>query len=292
MAKLKNISVKEQGFRWLIILVSLVLLVIKLFFPNLFLWLLNLRFDTVSIILIVIIGLAFVQPYLSTLAHYIDRIHKRSVIIAICLILVPLKLISPKLEIDIYIVWLIGIAAFLFVLPDLKSLTPFIKRIRIGDTELELKESIGSLEKEVEKAQDAAERESEDVDSARTSVSSDIEKVLEESGRDPRAAFLLLSSKIEEQLRLRLEEAGKTPLRTYPAIRYVEMGINLGIFPQDFLPAFRDFWSVRNRVAHGAAFNVEDSYILSLISLGTQLLRIASTSKKSGDLGNVEESPT
>lgn len=273
----------RQGLRWLIILVSLIFLVIKSFFPGLLLWLQSLHFDTVSIILVVIISLALIQPYLGTLSQFMDRIHKRSVIIAICLILVLLKLIFPKLEIDIYIIWLIGIAALLFILPDLRSLTPYIKRIRIGDTELELKESIGSLEKEVEKAQDAAERESEDVDTARASVSSDIEKILEESGRDPRAAFLLLSSKIEEQLRLRLEEAGKTPIRTYSASRYVEMGIQLGIFPQEFLPAFRDFWSVRNRVAHGAAFDVEDSYILSLISLGTQLLKIASTSKKPDD---------
>ena len=51
----------------------------------------------------------------------------------------------------------------------------------------------------------------------------------------------------------------------------VDLGVSKGIFPQEFLPAFRDFWAVRNRVAHGAAFDVDDSYILSLISLGTQL---------------------
>lgn len=274
----------KQGFRWLIILVGLTFLAIRLFFPALFLWLLSLKFDIISIALIVIIGLALVQPYFGALYRYIDGINKRSVIITVCLALVLLKLTFPKTEIDIYIIWLIGIAALLFVLPDLKSLAPYIKRVRIGDTELELQESIGSLEKEVEKAQNAAERESEDVASSRESVSSNIEKVLEESGRDPRAAFLLLSSKIEEQLRLRIEESGKiTNKRTYPAIRYVEMGVNLGIFPQEFLPAFRDFWSVRNSVAHGKAFNVEDAYILSLISLGTDLLKIASTSKISGD---------
>ncbi|MCK4394689.1 hypothetical protein KAX17_17445, partial [Candidatus Bipolaricaulota bacterium] len=55
------------------------------------------------------------------------------------------------------------------------------------------------------------------------------------------------------------------------------------VFPEEFLSAFRDFWAVRNQVAHGAAFDVPDSYILSLVSLGTELLKaLTSSVRKDG----------
>ncbi|HXQ35184.1 MAG TPA: hypothetical protein VN843_14305, partial [Anaerolineales bacterium] len=237
--------------------------------------------------ILIVAGLVAVQPFFRYVTNYLDQVHKRWVIIAICLLLVILKTAYPNIQVDINTVWLIGIAALLFMLPDLKSLTPYIKRIRIGDTELELKESIENLGKEVERAQDVAAEETETVTTG--DVSSEIEKVLEGSSKDPRAALLLLSSKIEEQLRNRLEEADIPTGKSYSITRYVELGVSEGIFPQSFLPAFRDFWSVRNKVAHGAAFDVEDSYILSLISLGTQLLKIASTSKRRPNNGKVTE---
>lgn len=170
------------------------------------------------------------------------------------------------------------IAALLFVLPELKTVTPYVKRVKFGDVELELKEQIGNLVKEVEKAREAAvEKSSTGIPKESSQkISTEVEQVLQESSKNPRAALLLLSSKLEEQLRNRLVDAGIS-LRPYSISRSVEIGVQRGLFPQEFLPAFRDFWAVRNRVAHGAAFDVDDTYILSLISLGTQLLKLLST---------------
>ncbi|MGI0494149.1 hypothetical protein ACN4EG_20385 [Alkalinema pantanalense CENA528] len=271
----------RQWIRWSVVSICFALLIIRQVKPDFFNVLQTIKLDIFSVSLLVIVGFALIQPYLGSWLRYISLANKRWLLVIACLVLIVLRVIFPNAQADPNSIWLMGIAALIFILPDLKSVAPYIKKIKVGDTELELKESIGNLGKEVEKAQDAAALEQKATVSE--NVSFEIEKVLEESGKDPKAALLLLSAKIEQQLRNRLEEAGISTERVYSASRYVEMGVKADIFPQDFFPAFRDFWSVRNRVAHGAAFDVDDSYILSLVSLGTDLLKIASTTSKGGD---------
>lgn len=269
--------------RWAVVALCFALLLIRQVQPGLFNVLKTIKLDAFSFFLLAIIIFALIQPYLIYWLKYISQTNKRWILVAVCLALVVARIIFPNTKIDINSIWLIGIAALLFVLPDLKSVAPYIKKIRVGDTELELKESIENLGKEVERAQDAAQ---ETEASVSGSVSAEIEKVLEESSKDPKAALLLLSAKIEHQLRNRLEESGISTDRVFSASRYVEIGVREGIFPKDFFPAFRDFWSVRNRVAHGDAFDIDDAYILSLVSLGTELLRIASTTSKKDNKGS------
>lgn len=264
-----------RWIRWSIIAVCLVLVIIRQLYPNFLNIFQNIQIDTFSIILVVGAILVLLLPYLKPIPSYLSKIQKRWLIIIICLILITLKIVFPNTQVDTNSIWLVGIVALLFVLPDLKSLTPYIKRIRIGDAELELKETIGKVGKEIEKAEDSLDDESDGT--VPNEVSSEIEQVLHESSKDPRAALLLLSSKIEEQVRRRLEQADIAP--HYSVRRSVEIGVKNKIFPQEFLPAFSDFWNVRNQVAHGRAFDVDDTYILSLISLGTQLLRMVSTVK-------------
>lgn len=270
--------------RWAIVAFCFALLIIRQVQPDLFNVLKTIKLDAFTLILLAIMIFSLIQPYLVYWLRYISKINKRWILVAACLALVVVRIIFPNAQADTNSIWLVGIAALLLVLPDLKSVAPYIKKIKVGDTELELKESIGNLEKEVEKAQGAAAQEKKA--SVSSNVPSEIEKVLEESSRDPKAALLLLSAKIEQQLRNRLEEADISTDRIFSTSQYVEVGVKEGIFPQDFLPAFRDFLRVRNSVAHGAAFDVDDSYILSLVSLGTELLRIASTTNKEYNQGN------
>jgi hypothetical protein len=271
----------RQWIRWSVVSICFAFLIIRQVKPDLLNVLQAIKIDIFSVALLSIAGFALIQPYLDSWLRYISLVNKRWLLIIACLALIVLRVVFPNAQSDPNSIWLMGIAALIFILPDLKSVAPYIKKIKVGDTEFELKESIGNLGKEVEKAQDAAALEKKTTVSG--NVSFEIEKVLEESGKDPKSALLLLSAKIEQQLRNRLEEAGISTERVYSASRYVEMGVRADIFPQDFLPAFRDFWSVRNRVAHGAAFDVDDSYVLSLVSLGTDLLKIASTRSRGGD---------
>lgn len=203
---------------------------------------------------------------------------KRGLLIAACFGLIAVRWFWPSVPVDTTTLWLVVIAAILFLAPDLKDLTPYIKRIRIGDAELELKEKIEELAPEVQRARDAAAAKA-DPSAPRESAEAaarDIDKVLEESSVDPRAALLLVSSKIEQQLHNRLTEAGVPVGRNPSAIRSVEIGVREGVFPKEFLNAFRDFWVVRNQVIHSTVFNVSSAYLLSLVSLGTELLKALS----------------
>lgn len=247
--------------------------------PDLLSGIASIQFDITTIILSLIVLLAVFFPLLQRLFQEISKIQRRWFLVLLCIALLILKLILPNIQIDTNSIWLIVIVSVLFVLPELRSLTPYIKKIKIGDTEIELKEKIENLEKEVEKAQASVEETPSNSDSLEIAeqVSVETMQILQEASRNPQAALLLLSARIEEQLRRRIKESGIDTPKIYSIIRLVEVGVQNKVFPYEFLLAFKDFSAVRNRVAHGQAFDVDDSTVLSVISLGTDLLKIAST---------------
>jgi len=250
------------------------------------------RVDVFTLSLLIIGIGAFFWDQIVSLGSGAKNTEKRWIVIILCVALVLAGLWSPTLKIDTNGIWLIGIAAIVFILPNLKSLMPYVKKIKIGDAELELREEISILEKEVEKAKDAVSEQGGAVVSgeAARKATSDVEKILEEAAKSPRAALLLLSAKIEEQLRRVLDQAAIAYPRASSAPRMVELGVKYQIFPLETLSAFRDFSTVRNRVAHGAAFDIDDSYILSIISLGTQLLNVVSAIDPSIAVSGIEPS--
>ena len=248
--------------------------------PDILIFLANIPLDPTTLILLTVLLIAIFFPLLKKMALAIAKIQRRWFLIALCFILLLLKIIFPSTQIDSNVIWLIAITAILFVLPELRTLTPYVKRIKIGDAEIELKEKIEDLEKEVEKAQTSAEETEFDNSTSpevAEKVSAETAAILHEASKNPQAALLLLSARIEEQLRKRIEEGGIPVPKTYSIVRLAELGVQNKVFPFDFLAAFRDFAAVRNRVAHGQAFDVDRSVVLSVISLGTELLKIAST---------------
>ena len=197
----------------------------------------------------------------------------------ICLGLVGLRLSRPDLTVDDTSLWLIAIAAFLFVAPELKTVLPYIKRVRIGNTELELVQQIADLGKEVVKAQEAIAARPGVV--APSAVSSEVEEIYRRTSQDPRAALLLLSAELEQRVRSRLQNAGvERSGRLMSLPQAVEAGVRADILPREVLPPFRDFWAVRNRVAHGDALEVDNSIIYSLVSVGAELLKMVSVEQR------------
>lgn len=142
-----------------------------------------------------------------------------------------------------------------------------------------LKKDVEGLGREVAKAQASIEDEA-GVEIA-SDVSADVLEVLHEASNDPRVALMLLSAKIEDQVQKRLREADMgAEIRYLTAGAAIRKGVSAGIFPPEVLPAYNDFWELRNRIAHGLAFDVDTSTILALISLGTELLKLISAEKK------------
>jgi hypothetical protein len=204
---------------------------------------------------------------------------KKQLVIALCLTLIMVHTVWPHLLFDSINIWLGVTAIGLFLLPKPDFLFPYMKRIKkFKAWELELE--LSDLESKVEKAE-VENREAE----IPRNISPEVEEVLREAAKDPRAALLLLSSKIETTVRMRFEEAqldirsGSTTPRFPPTSRAIEIGIKEGLFPPTALPAYRDFQGLRNRIAHDYTFQVDNATILSLISLGSELLKLLSAKK-------------
>lgn len=205
---------------------------------------------------------------------------KRLLILVASITFILDRQIWHKIQFDVVTIWLVIVIALFLFFPNPQIIFPYVKRIKLWEVEIELKEQIRELEKEVVKAQDASTNEI--VPGTPGNISSEVKEVLSGSARNPRAALLLLSTKIESDIKERLKDAGVTLSRPYTtASQAVETGVKAGIFTREFSSAFRDFWTVRNRIAHGEAFDVNDNTILSLISLGTDLLKVISTEKTS-----------
>jgi hypothetical protein len=198
---------------------------------------------------------------------------KRIAVILLCIILIAVHLIWPRLVFDSINIWLgVIILVFLF-LPDGKIFMPYIKRVkRFKAWELEFE--LGELGEKVEKVE-AENRDSE----ASKNVSPEVEEVLREAASDPRAALLLLSTKIETTIKQVVEEAkiddrySSTSPRFLSTARAIEDGLRTGLFPESIISAYMDFRSIRNKIAHDYTFDVDDSAVLSLISLGSELLK-------------------
>lgn len=210
-----------------------------------------------------------------------NSLWKRWVIALFCIALIVARYIYPDVQIDSTTVWLVAIAAIAFLLPEIKSFTPYIKRVRIGDTEVELKEEIAKLGTEVEKAQESkspANQKRASTKKRTQKLSPKVETTIEKALSDPRATLLLLSSKIEGELKNRLIESGVNIQGIYSLRELSRLAVENQILTRESASALNDFAAVRNKVAHGEAFAVEDSTLYSLISIGVNLLQIISAS--------------
>ena len=78
---------------------------------------------------------------------------KRWLIIITCLGLVTVRLIWPHIQFDAVTIWLIVIAAFFLIIPEPRVFFPYIKRVKLWEAEIELKEEVKELGREVDKAQ-------------------------------------------------------------------------------------------------------------------------------------------
>ncbi|HNM37405.1 MAG TPA: hypothetical protein PKI33_10085 [Anaerolineales bacterium] len=201
---------------------------------------------------------------------------KRWIIVFFCLALIVVRYFYPAVQIDAPTVWLVVIAAIAFLLPELKSFTPYIKRVKIGDTEVELKDEIAKLGNEVEKAKQSPPPGGKKT--ARKKVTKKPEHTfdatIEKALNDPRATLLILSAKIEEELKKRLVEAGVDIDRVYSLKNLSRLAVDNKLLSIESASALNDFSVVRNKVAHGEAFDVEDHVIYSLISIGVDILKL------------------
>ncbi|HYT42076.1 MAG TPA: hypothetical protein VEP90_07005, partial [Methylomirabilota bacterium] len=64
---------------------------------------------------------------------------KRSLIVFLCILLVLVRMFWPHMEIDAISLWFLGIAAFILLVPELRIFIPYIKGVKFGQAELQLR---------------------------------------------------------------------------------------------------------------------------------------------------------
>ncbi len=213
---------------------------------------------------------------------------QRKLIALICTGLVLARIVYPAMNVDWMSLVLLAIAMSAVVLPRLSDMMPhvvkalpYIKKAKLAGVKVELSDEIRKLAIDVDQAKEAiANRQHLKLG---TEFPKGQAEVLEELRSDPRAALLLLAAKIELQVMQSLKKRGllygEEFLRLQSAIG---LGVKNGVFPKEISRPFQEFWSIRNRVAHGMAFDVDPNLVMSLTSVGLEVLRLVSLENGDG----------
>lgn len=153
---------------------------------------------------------------------------------------------------------------------------PYIKRLKLGQAEIEIQEKLGVLSKNVKQLEDAPEKairhaSSTATDTTDTSIESTI---LDIASKDKAAALIRLGIELEGRIALLCKEAN-----VMPAHRTWRDSINTltraKILDPTLANALIEFRDVRNRVIHsGLRAPVQQSMLTRAIDDGLNLLRL------------------
>lgn len=215
-------------------------------------------------------------PQQKSLEDRIKESWKRSLIIFLCILLVAIRMIWPHMEVDAVSLWFLGIAAFVLLVPELRIFIPYIRSVKIGQAELQLSEEIKNFGKEME----SAKIEKPKVGSL-NEISPDVMKVLEMAVTNPDAALTMLATLLEAHIKQRFLESGLASrydrdISQYPVEALRALVAN-NFYSSSVLTSYNYFRVIRDRVAHGLAFDVPDTLKQATISIGTELLKILAT---------------
>jgi hypothetical protein len=156
-----------------------------------------------------------------------------------------------------------------------------LKRIKVGDLEMEL----DRLQDDISAAREAY----PDSSIISATVPAQISELLQRGVDNPEGVFLSLCAAMEVKTRERLgEDAG----RFLSLEEAVKLGIQRGVFSSATLPAFRQFWKLKQVVVHQRAFQVDRSVIMSLITSEIDLLKLMSVESPPGTSDASDTLPT
>ncbi len=199
------------------------------------------------------------------------RIKPQHAIATFCLLIVLGRFIYPSLKYDTDSRDLILIAVVCILVPDLVRLITRIKKLKIGDNEVELGEALDDLANKTQAAEDQVDADPTDkFTRSGPSVTPNVERYL----RDPRGGLIAVAVDIEERvndlLKQRNYASGK---RAYASpIHGIELLANQGVVVPELPSLMRDFWQVRNRAFHRSDIRLTEGDVLRLVDLGVRIL--------------------
>jgi uncharacterized protein YutE (UPF0331/DUF86 family) len=212
-------------------------------------------------------------------------VHMGRYLLAITIFIITLLHIfwPSHVQLDWPTITLLAISISLIGARELSKLLPFIKRLKLGEAEIELQETVQRLHKEtVEAEEDSAQQVSnhrqtvsvtKDYSRRESEGSEDI--ILELASRDKETAVVRVAIEIEKELArlFRAAELGSQPPKSMRSM--VDQLAAKGVLPKATAKAIIEFRNVRNKVIHPTHVDaVPESALASSIDSGIRLLRL------------------
>jgi membrane protein YdbS with pleckstrin-like domain len=200
----------------------------------------------------------------------------RRIAAAILLAIAAAHIFWPShVQIDWPTISLIVIALILIFTSEIAAILPQIKRFRLGEAEIEMRDLI-KLHEEVEIAETettpASQRQA--VDQTGTIKRRSETYILTLASRDKESALVLLAIEIEKEL-ARLTSQTGVPDQSRTIRQTVDALVAKGILSREVANAIISFRNVRNQVIHPIRQNVVDDAVLtSALDSGVRILRI------------------
>ena len=211
--------------------------------------------------------------------------NRRTLAAVILLLLVVAHCLAPtRFILDWPSIAVLGIALCLLMAPQLKLLLPFVKAIKVGETEIHLREQATALAVSVERLEahpSAPQLSPPDAsiappaeDQYKRLLDTDVEAhILDLAVRDKRAALMRLAIEIEKEL---LALHGVLGLRNHNESGSFRSVVGQlarhGAIGDEMKRGLMEFWHVRNQIAH--SYLSDESLVTSALDSGIRLLRL------------------
>jgi hypothetical protein len=214
---------------------------------------------------------------------------RRYLLVSVALVVLVAHIVWPnRVSVDWPTIALLVILIALVGAPELSKFLPFVKRLKLGQAEIEMQESVQRLHQDVEKAEDSSGKQLflAITNYARMPTEKEItgseSNILELAAKDKESAVVRLVIEIEKELAtLYLKnDLGPEPPKT------IREMVNQLAFRKIISPstaaAIIEFRNVRNQVIHPSQTGmVPQSVLVSAIDSGIRLLRILRASEGS-----------
>jgi hypothetical protein len=211
--------------------------------------------------------------------------NRRRLAALILLLFVVAHSIAPtRFVLDWPSIAVLGISLCLLFAPQLKLLLPFVKAIKIGETEIHLREQATALAVSVERLEarpSPAQLPAPDAgvaprteDQYKRLLDTDVEAhILDLAVRDKRAALMRLAIEIEKELLALHGVLGLRNQNESGSFRNVVAQLaRHGAIGDEMKRGLMEFWHVRNQIAH--SYLSDESLVTSALDSGIRLLRL------------------
>lgn len=201
-------------------------------------------------------------------------ITKRIIIVLVCLTVVIIRAIFPELNFDWISLVLIIFSGVLIFVTDLKPFSDRITKVKFGEVELELAEQLKSLSEKTE------EKIEETTESAKNSSISGLplqeeSKLLSEKLNSPDAILLMTAIEIEKLIRTIYQASSLKDERIPISVPKLALLLeNNKILDTGIADIIKNFWEIRNKIAHGFPSELRDTQMYELIGTGYKIIKL------------------